>query len=140
MNPTGVVAFVNDPPPRPFRNGTAPREAAVPSPGALAPSGPTVAPHRWPEPPVLRSDPLTAPRACVNCASPVGSSLSTPRCWGCGRALCTDCYWRHGLVPSAHLCTSCLVTSPHGPETLSGGYATAPRTGFTPAAAPPRSG
>ena len=91
--------------------------------------------RRLPEPPALRADPLTSPRACVNCASPVGSSLSTPRCWGCGRALCTDCYWRHGLVPSAHLCTSCLVSSPHGADSVSGARATPPRRGFTPAAA-----
>jgi len=44
--------------------------------------------RRLPEPPALRTDPLTSPRACVNCAQPVSASGATPRCWGCGRALC----------------------------------------------------
>ncbi len=108
--------------------------------GPSRPADPIDARRRLPEPPIQRADPLTAPRACVSCATPIGSSLSTPRCWGCGRALCSDCYWRHGLVPSAHLCTSCLVTSPHGPQSMSGARATPPRTGFTPAAAEPRHG
>ena len=84
---------------------------------------------------MLRTDSLTNPRACVNCARPLTSSAATPRCWGCGRALCPDCYWRHGLVPSAHRCTSCLVATPAaGPTSVSGGRATAVRAGFTPAA------
>ncbi|MGI0071832.1 MAG: hypothetical protein ACRECT_07220 [Thermoplasmata archaeon] len=91
--------------------------------------------HPLPEPPALRGDPLTSPRACVNCATPVPSSPATPRCWGCGRALCVDCYWRHGLAPSAHQCASCLATVPATGLAVSGARATPRRTGFSPLAA-----
>ncbi|HTW40656.1 MAG TPA: hypothetical protein VMF04_07400 [Thermoplasmata archaeon] len=113
----------------------APGSEAASTAGFTAPTPPRPADRRrLPEPPALRQDPLTAPRACVNCATPVGASVTTPRCWGCGRALCTECYWRHGLVPSAHRCTSCLVAGGHGSTYVSGGRMTEPRTGFTPSA------
>jgi hypothetical protein len=135
MNRTGVPLPVTDPPRRPLLADAPPRTAAAPPARPIHAPDPAGGRRRLPEPPVFRTDPLTAPRACVNCATPVGSSSATPRCWGCGRALCTDCYWRHGLVPSAHRCTSCLVAAPHGEQAVSGGRAVPPRTGFTPAAA-----
>ncbi|MGP8072082.1 MAG: hypothetical protein ACLPZM_03005 [Thermoplasmata archaeon] len=72
------------------------------------PTGPIGrAPSRFPEPPALQSTPSGVARSCVNCASPVSFRTSPPLCWGCGRTLCADCYWRHGLTPSAHQCASC---------------------------------
>jgi len=133
----GSFRAVSDPPRRPTpADAVAPATLAPPV-RPLRPPEPIGGHRRLPEPPAQRADPLTSPRACVNCATPVGASLATPRCWGCGRALCSDCYWRHGLVPSAHMCTACLVAAPHGPQSVSGGRATPPRTGFTPAASTP---
>jgi hypothetical protein len=125
---------VLDPPRRPAASRSGHR--SVPS--ARSPRGPEPTGGRrpLPEPPALREDPLTSPRACVNCAAPVASPTTTPRCWGCGRALCTDCYWRHGYVPSVHRCTACLVATPEDVPSISGGRATAEREGFTPPAFP----
>jgi len=94
----------------------------------VGPSRPAPVPNarRLPEPPVLRANPLAGARACSSCATPIGGTTAPPRCWGCGRPLCTDCYWRHGLTPTAHRCTSCLMQGAASRNALSGGRSTAP--------------
>jgi hypothetical protein len=93
--------------------------------------GPTLLPRvPYPEPPALRSAPASSARACVNCHSPVSFRTAPPLCWGCGRTLCVDCYWRHGLTPSAHVCAGCAARGVKGPMTArSGGRATSVRGG-----------
>jgi len=78
-------------------------------------------PVRLPEPPAYRVRAPGAPAACANCSHPIGPTTSPPLCWGCGRPLCADCYWRHGLTPAAHRCTSCLTRSPSPAVAISGG-------------------
>ncbi|HYA58006.1 MAG TPA: hypothetical protein VEH57_06055 [Thermoplasmata archaeon] len=79
--------------------------------------------QRLPEPPPFRSHPLSPPGACVNCSTPLQVRYATPRCWECGRFLCPDCYWRHGLTPTQHRCASCIARGSEGrPATaISGG-------------------
>jgi hypothetical protein len=138
MNRVAVPSFVAEPHRRPPAAETAPRTGA-PLP-AGAPRGPTPSGsgRRLPEPPTLRADPLTSPRACVSCSAPVRGDAATPRCWGCGRALCSDCYWRHGASPSAHRCPACVAAATTAAGT-SGGRAVRTRSGFTPNVAPIRS-
>lgn len=83
-----------------------------------------------PEPPAFRARPPGAPAVCVNCSQVVGAVASPPMCWGCGRPLCADCYWRHGLTPAAHRCTSCLTRRPEDSVAISGGRRTTP-VGFS---------
>jgi len=72
---------------------------------------------RVPEPPT------SIPRAtglCSACgdADPPGPS-GGHRCWGCGRAVCSNCFWRYGPGPTLHRCPSCAAKSPA--LTISGG-------------------
>jgi hypothetical protein len=134
MKGVRILPPVSDHPRRPLGAEPPPPVGAVPPTPPQRPFERSGARRGLPEPPALRTDPLTSPRACVNCATPLSPSPATPRCWGCGRALCADCYWRHGLVPSAHRCTSCLVATPPDPDSVSGGRVTRWRKGFTPAA------
>jgi hypothetical protein len=78
---------------------------------------------RLPEPPAFREHPSGIPLACANCAGAIGAKSAPPLCWGCGRPLCTECYWRHGLTPAAHRCTSCLARHPSDSIAISGGRA-----------------
>ncbi|HTW76731.1 MAG TPA: hypothetical protein VMG14_03080 [Thermoplasmata archaeon] len=75
----------------------------------------------------------------MSCAAPLRYGGSTPRCWGCGRALCLDCYWRHGIEPSAHRCTSCLAAATSA-AAVSGGRVVSPRSGFAPSVPPTKTG
>jgi len=75
---------------------------------------------RFPEPPAYQSHPLAPARACANCAQPLVTRLATPRCWGCGRPLCADCFWRHGATPTEHRCAGCAA---HGPTSPSSAWA-----------------
>ncbi|MGD0257700.1 MAG: hypothetical protein ABSB90_07480 [Thermoplasmata archaeon] len=75
---------------------------------------------RFAEPPALRVRPDTG-RVCVNCSTPVGARSAPPLCWGCGRTLCADCYWRHGLTPAAHRCAGCAARGMGRSTAISGG-------------------
>ncbi|MGD0249455.1 MAG: hypothetical protein ABSB97_00970 [Thermoplasmata archaeon] len=75
---------------------------------------------RLPEPPAFRDHPRGVPLACANCAGVIAVKSAPPMCWGCGRPLCTECYWRHGLTPAAHRCTSCLARRPSDSLAISG--------------------
>ncbi len=79
--------------------------------------------HPLTEPPAFRAHPLLPEGACVNCGTELRSSLGRSRCWECGRALCVDCYWRHGLEPSDHRCAACAAHPGTPPVTVSGGRA-----------------
>jgi len=83
-----------------------------------------------PEPPPLRVPVLGSAARCASCSAAVPEKASPALCWGCGRRLCVDCYWRHGLTPAAHRCTSCLTRYPEDKVTISGGRSLAP-TGFS---------
>ncbi|HTS33750.1 MAG TPA: hypothetical protein VMI55_07455 [Thermoplasmata archaeon] len=76
---------------------------------------------RFQEPPVLRTTPAGSARVCTNCSAPVTFPKSPPLCWGCGRTLCVDCYWRHGLTPAAHTCQSCRARGVTAPATSRSG-------------------
>ncbi|HTP54481.1 MAG TPA: hypothetical protein VML94_05940 [Thermoplasmata archaeon] len=99
-----------------------PRDRApAPEPPSI---GPTPSGLRLPEPPPFRAHPLAPPGACVNCGNSVGSARVTPRCWECGRALCAECYWRHGLSPADHRCAGCTARTPPPSTSISGGRVT----------------
>jgi len=97
-----------------------------PNPTAHRPRGPAPTADRpsvrFPEPPAFRAHPLFPARQCANCTGALKAEFASPRCWGCGRALCLDCYWRHGAAPATHRCTSCLARGPTS-AALSGGHA-----------------
>jgi|GEM_PF-1811454 hypothetical protein len=112
----GVRGFVADSPSPP--RDRAP--SAGPSPAGL-PTG-----VRLPEPPPFRAHPLAAPGACVNCGTAIGPTRVFPRCWECGRALCAECYWRHGLSPADHRCAGCAARGPPPSASISGGRVTPP--------------
>lgn len=91
-------------------------------PGASAPPRPR---SEWVEPPAFRPHPARAPGACINCSGPLPARGTMPLCWGCGRPLCVDCYWRHGLEPTAHRCASCRSSGTEGSLSVSGGRSAA---------------
>lgn len=136
MNPNAVVHFVSG---TRRRSGPSDAPARGPTPPSPAPPPTGTGRSRHPEPPVFRSNPLSTPRACVSCATPLSYGGSTPRCWGCGRALCLDCYWRHGVEPSAHRCASCLAASTSA-AAVSGGRSVTTRNGFAPTVPPTKTG
>ncbi len=113
--PSHLLATVPDPHPHP--RAAPPRSPPAPTVAPLPPAAPAAPGRRFPEPPAFRAAGRPeGPRACASCAGPVTFRTAPPLCWGCGRALCVDCYWRHGLARAAHLCTSCAgrgeTTSP----------------------------
>ncbi len=110
----GVQRTVTEGPTRPNPPGGRPRP---PAPTADRPGS------RFPEPPAFRAHPLSPARQCANCANALKTELASPRCWGCGRALCLDCYWHHDTAPATHRCTSCLARGVAGSAGLSGGHA-----------------
>ncbi|HTP56632.1 MAG TPA: hypothetical protein VML53_08270 [Thermoplasmata archaeon] len=101
---------------------------------APAPTAPAVAPSppvppsapRLVEPPAFRAHPLAPSGTCVNCGNQVGGARAVPRCWECGRALCAECYWRHGLTPADHRCAGCAARGPPPSTAISGGRVSAP--------------
>jgi hypothetical protein len=102
------------------------RDAARPA-GPTPPAGDRPS---LPEPPPYRAHPLAPAGGCVNCGSSIRSNYAVPRCWECGRPLCVDCYWHHGLAPADHRCAACAgrVASPKPDRALarSGAKAAAP--------------
>ena len=77
---------------------------------------------RVPEPPGRGFRPT---RACADCGEPsVAGATGENRCWGCGRTVCSDCFWRHGPGPSIHRCATCAA---QGPSTSVSGAHRAPR-------------
>ena len=101
------------------------------------PPNPTAAAPRAPEPPAPPAHVAAAgPRGCAGCGQSLGGPSSPALCWGCGRALCTNCYWRFGPGPGLHRCPDCLAKSARGSTGISGGRATRPTTS-DPARAPP---
>jgi hypothetical protein len=95
-----------------------------PSPAVRRPSG------GLPEPPAFKVPVPGSPMACASCSVPVPTKTSPPFCWGCGRRLCADCYWRHGLTLATHRCASCLARPRGGGVAISGGRS-ASRAGFS---------
>ncbi len=108
----------------------APSPARPPGPAAgpapPAPLAPPTPKPRLSEPPAYRAHPLAPPGACVNCGSALGHGYAMPRCWECGRGLCPDCYWRHGLTPAEHRCAGCAARGGELPFSRSGGRADGP--------------
>ena len=76
------------------------------------------------EPPTPPSRSASGPRGCVACGSGLSATGPSHLCWGCGRPLCSTCYWRFGPGPGLHRCTDCLSRAP-APESISGGRLTA---------------
>lgn len=101
-----------------------------PSRTETAPPGTEIPPFerspRLREPPPYRTGPAGAPASCVSCATPVVVRAMPSLCWGCGRPLCTDCYWRHETAPAAHRCERCARRASDGGLAISGGRSTAP--------------
>ena len=98
-----------------------------------------------PQPPERPSAAANTSRHCTSCDAAIPGDLNVPLCWGCGRVLCTSCYWRNGPGPGLHRCPECTArassqSSPSvGDRPPSGGA----RIGSAPSVAtigPPRGG
>ncbi|HTW55898.1 MAG TPA: hypothetical protein VMG36_05575 [Thermoplasmata archaeon] len=87
----------------------------------LRPGGPRPTSPHWPEPPAYRAHPPGPSGACVTCGTSLRAVRAAPRCWECGRALCAECYWRHGLAPAEHRCAGCATRGPAPSVAISGG-------------------
>jgi hypothetical protein len=91
---------------------------APPSPALVVPTAiPRRDGPRPPEPPTLSG--ASARRACVSCGSGLPGGATDPLCWGCGRPLCSTCYWRATEGAAAHTCPSCFAKA--GTTSMSGG-------------------
>jgi hypothetical protein len=75
-----------------------------------------------PKPPVTAA---AGPKGCAACGSGLAAAGPTHLCWGCGRTLCSTCYWRFGPGPGLHRCPECMSRAPAGSEAISGGRVTA---------------
>jgi len=73
------------------------------------------------EPPTPPSALSTGPRGCVACGTGLAAAGPSHLCWGCGRTLCSTCYWRFGPGPGLHRCPDCMSRAPSGSESISGG-------------------
>lgn len=101
----------------PFASPTEPEELELPAPGG-APTRTGVSSTRsgaaaWlsqvPHPPTPARGVRTEIRNCIGCSTSLGSNLNVPLCWGCGRALCSSCYWKNGPGPGLHRCPDCAM-------------------------------
>jgi hypothetical protein len=93
-----------------------------------------------PQPPDRALWSAASNRRCTSCDTAIAADLNVPLCWGCGRVLCTSCYWRNGSGHSAHRCPECTArvasqgsatvgAAPVASSTRSGANATSPRVG-----------
>lgn len=105
---------------------------ALPTPRPSA----SVAPEP-PSPPMLAVVPVG--RGCIGCGSVLGAHAAPLLCWGCGRSVCSGCYWRFGPGPGLHRCPECLSRSPTNSTSISGGRSAPPATVGTPAVGTGRS-
>ena len=62
-----------------------------------------------PSPPPAMAHPLTGRRLCASCEAILPNDPNVPLCWGCGRSLCTACYWKNGSGPGLHRCSECAA-------------------------------
>ena len=120
-----------------------PRPPATPSlpargGGAAVPGEPVPAAGPRPrEPPSFR-EAGTAGRDCVGCGRSIGATPAPPLCWGCGRTLCTACYWKYGAPEERHRCPACQGRrSAPAATSLSGGRAGASATAAVGSTGPP---
>lgn len=74
-------------------------------------------------------------RECTSCGAGLPGGATDPLCWGCGRPLCSTCYWRAKEGASAHTCPTCFAKA--GTTSLSGGRAS-PLSATTSVAPNPR--
>ena len=78
-----------------------------------------------PEPPAppVRTGVTAIARGCIGCGTALTAGQAPLLCWGCGRALCSTCYWRYGAGPGLHRCPDCFAQAPSAPASVSGGRA-----------------
>ncbi|MCI4355067.1 MAG: hypothetical protein L3K06_06860 [Thermoplasmata archaeon] len=116
------------------------RELEVPprtiAPSILPPRSPGL-PQPAKEPPSPPSAVASGPRGCAGCGTGITSHGPSHLCWGCGRTLCSTCYWRYGPGPGLHRCPDCLARAPTGTEAISGGRLTSSSGAVARPAAPP---
>ncbi|MCI4331262.1 MAG: hypothetical protein L3K19_05390 [Thermoplasmata archaeon] len=110
--------------PRSHSTGSLSRSGGRATPGLPSPL------DRVPAPPSSTSPSLAGRRSCVSCGTGLTGATTDPLCVGCGRPLCSSCYWRNASGTSAHRCPTCLtaVNQTSG-ESRSGGRS-APRGTF----------
>jgi hypothetical protein len=77
------------------------------------------------EPPTPPSAVAKGPKGCIACGRGLTATGPAHLCWGCGRTLCSTCYWRFGPGPGLHRCPECMSRAPAGSESISGGRVTA---------------
>jgi hypothetical protein len=91
---------------------------APPTRALLSParSGATATLAQIPQPPARSLMGGANGRRCTGCDSAIPGDLNVPLCWGCGRVLCTSCYWRNRSGPGLHRCPECAARgSSHAP-------------------------
>jgi hypothetical protein len=59
------------------------------------------------EPPAWTAD--GPRRMCTGCGTRLAGGMNDPLCWGCGRPLCSPCYWRTKDGGAAHTCPACFA-------------------------------
>jgi hypothetical protein len=91
--------------------------APAPAPPAMTAAPPRTDAPRPPEPPSGAA--IGSRRLCVSCGSGLPGGTTDPLCWGCGRPLCSTCYWRATEGAAAHTCPSCFARA--GTTSRSGG-------------------
>lgn len=93
--------------------------------GARATSGVASGVGRVPAPPTSAAGtPVVGRRMCVSCGTSLTGATTDPLCVGCGRPLCTSCYWRAPTGGTEHRCPSCLTSAALSPAaSRSGGIA-----------------
>ncbi len=117
---------------RPVRSGSLSRS------GARATSGPSSPLDRVPAPPGPSGMPMLGRRMCVSCGTGLAGATTDPLCAGCGRPLCSACYWRSPSGPAAHRCPTCVTEATHPSEVgRSGGHSTGVASFGAPVRGPP---
>jgi hypothetical protein len=108
------------------------RELEIPtrsSASALTLPRPPPAPTTAKEPPKPPVTVAAGPKGCVACGTGLSATRPPHLCWGCGRTICSTCYWRFGPGPGLHRCPDCMSRVPAGSESISGGRVSAPTVG-----------
>jgi hypothetical protein len=109
------------------------RELEIPtraSASALTFPRPPGAPTSAKEPPKPPVTVAAGPKGCVACGTGLSATRPPHLCWGCGRTLCSTCYWRFGPGPGLHRCPECMSRAPSGSESISGGRVSPSTTGL----------
>jgi hypothetical protein len=91
-------------------DATVPTSSPPPAPLSSQVGGPSLTRlSRVPSPPAFALRTSGAARqSCSGCGALLVDAARSHGCWGCGRPLCVDCYWRSAADRSVHYCPGCV--------------------------------